>query len=602
MAGIPTDSDLKLLPRQQKLIDYWSTGPWEFLTGVDTDGTPVVRTRDERDKKYPVKPFPAYLPYVQAYLQILSDPDETFIEADKPRQMLFSYTTLGYMLWEILFLPGRRWLLSKSTEDEAKEMIRDKIRFTCSLMPPWFREYMGISDKPELRVDCKRTGSYILGVAQNFASREARGSTASGIFVDEACFQDGYEEIITSVLPMSAKIVAVSTPNPGTPGDDTFYSYMDDVLVSDLSLGKGRGVMDIIKELQNQAAVARAKKYPQVHGMSVGKTRRGVCVIHLDYWADPFKDARWAEKQRSLMPNEGAWRREYLRDRNSPAGKPFFPEFQLSQKKYIKPLVKLAPWPVYRGWDFGSRNPACVWLQASPKTGRVRVIRELMPEGLDTYSFRDLVLYMSGQRDRSFLDRRPKALEWLQLMESDENTPEYLRITPWFAYSPLDPIQYLDYSGHEANMTIAELASTTEEQTKAMILNAEGIFLNHHYTSAKAKVDVLRRLLGPLQDGGPGLVFDPACKILIQGFAGGVVFAKPTPTHPNPNVPAKDKKFSHLYEALGYVVVNAVPLLEPDPGRDTPAYVVGHDGGRGPIMSDEVDPRVVLDADYTVVS
>jgi hypothetical protein len=584
MAGLTPEnssSSISLSHQQQDLIEHWREHPWNFLAGhdADKDKTPIIWTKDERDRLRPVKPFPKHLEYLKIFISILFDPDEKFILADKSRQMYLSTACLLYMLWESIFLPGRRWLLSKSTEDESKEMIKDKIRFPSTMLPEWFQNWAQIQKEPEIRVDIDVSGSYILGVAQNVAEREARGGTASGILIDEAAFQDKFEDMVAAALPMAAKIVAITTPNARAL---KFKEYMDDKVIADYMTGHRYVSMGKVMDLVDEARAKVIKKsYPKIPGMSVQKTAKGVTVIHLDYWADPTKDAKWAQSIRDIMPTETRWRIEYMRDWETVPGEAFYAEFQENQSRYVHTLPRLINAPVYRGWDFGRRTPACVWLQYSPVTGRVWVVREILPVGLDIYSFRNLVMYLSGERERGFLDRNPSALKWLEALEADPHTPESLRVTPWFHHTPTAPISFIDYAGHEANQA-GDANTSTVHVTRAQILGAEGISLQVHYTTTKAKTDQFRRLLQNLPDGRPGLYFDPSCKLLIKGFAGGITYAKPSATNLYPTEPFKDGIYDNLHEALGYVVVNAVPMVEQqeEPG----AVLMGYDGQRQPIM------------------
>jgi hypothetical protein len=65
-------------------------------------------------------------------------------------------------------------------------------------------------------------------------------------------------------------------------------------------------------------------------------------------------------------------------------------------------------------------------------------------------------------------------------------------------------------------------------------------------------------------DGMPGIMLDPACPTLIKGLTGEIVYAKGTPANPEPNEPAKEDRFSHLHESLGYIVANVVTLDNAD--------------------------------------
>ena len=186
------------------------------MTGIDPlTNDPLVWTRDEKDKLEPVKRFPAEKEYLFWVVDGLMR--ERLVIIQKSRQMFASSLICLYMLWECLFVDARRWLLSKVTEDDAKEILRDKIRYPYSQLPGWFREMYPASDTPEARIDFGHTASYIEAVAENVANREARGGTGS-VFVDEAAYQREYSKIWQAALPMAAQIVVVSTPEVGNPG------------------------------------------------------------------------------------------------------------------------------------------------------------------------------------------------------------------------------------------------------------------------------------------------------------------------------------------------------------------------------------------------
>ncbi len=204
-----------LAPEYQEALEAWAYHPWNFLTANDpqTD-EPLIWTRDERDKIRPIKPFP-----IEEYLYWIIDAylNERLVVIQKSRQMYVSTLTCLFMLWQCLFTDARRWLLSKVTEDDAKEILRDKIRYPYGQLPDWFKQLYPASITPEARMDFGYTKSYIQAVAENVADREARGGTGS-IFVDEAAFQREYPRIWSSALPMAAQMIVVSTPELGNPG------------------------------------------------------------------------------------------------------------------------------------------------------------------------------------------------------------------------------------------------------------------------------------------------------------------------------------------------------------------------------------------------
>lgn len=230
--GVASDEKTNRLSeaRQQALIG-WSRNPWNFLTGVDPDtGDPIYRTRDERDDRTPIKVFPKKA-YLERLVEDLRQDKPRFVELEgsrqeladilfliKSRQMMATTTTMGVCLWELLFQPARRIILSKVTEDDAKEILQDKLRAPWSYLPAWVKKELPLDDKPAGKATALHTGSYALAVAENAAYRECRGGTASRLVIDEASYQDYCQEIVESAQPMAKRITIITTPMANSPG------------------------------------------------------------------------------------------------------------------------------------------------------------------------------------------------------------------------------------------------------------------------------------------------------------------------------------------------------------------------------------------------
>lgn len=207
--------------QRDKLVALWSRDPWEFLTGRDVDGTPVYQTKDESDPINPVKPFPDY-PYLKAWIEALhaeliragggEKRQCQMVLADKPRQVFLTTATLAFFNWSCMFQKARRWLVSKQTEGEAADLIRDKVRFPCSQMPEWLRTAYGASKRPYIRADYQ-SGSHMLAVGENAADTEFRGGTSTGGLVDEAAFQKRTKEIVAAARPQASLLVLLTTPH-----------------------------------------------------------------------------------------------------------------------------------------------------------------------------------------------------------------------------------------------------------------------------------------------------------------------------------------------------------------------------------------------------
>lgn len=215
------------------LLDLWASDPWQWLTGEDLDGRPIVWTRDEMDEKAPLKPFPRDKAYLQRLVYAALEPEPLFV--DKARQMMVSTTLARLADWICRFHPARNILISKQKEGEAEKLIREKIRAGEPMLPEWVRDTFNVKGTPANRVEYTnpytphngmQASSYIHGVAQNFAASEARGTTASVVLVDEAAYQDNTGDIIDAVAPMAARLWVVTTPLQWSKGGRVFYSYI----------------------------------------------------------------------------------------------------------------------------------------------------------------------------------------------------------------------------------------------------------------------------------------------------------------------------------------------------------------------------------------
>src|SRR5262245_57060829 len=191
----------------------------------------------------------------------------------------------------------------------------------------------------------------------------------------------------------------------------------------------------------------------------VNLDRRGEwAIIHIDYWADPRKrDPEWAVRMRARL-GEQRFRREILRDWTVAAGEPYFLEVANDPMAYVFEVPYLMDAPIYVGLDFGRRHPAAAWLQHDRKADRIFVLREWMPAQIDAYSFRDVVLWLSGLKHYGEL--QPFSQAWADRLARDPSFPQ----TPFFP-PRAQAIEFQFWAGHEANMERAEVAAETEERS-----------------------------------------------------------------------------------------------------------------------------------------
>ena len=204
-----------LHPARQKLFNQISKDPWRFMTAEDPlTSEPLVWTRNENSPRGR-DPFPDK-DYLRLYVKALVDEPVLFVP--KSRQMIISTATLVLCLWEILFQYSFRTILSKVTEEDAEELLENKVRFTYRALPERLRKMRKVHDRPKGRAVCSDTASYILAAAQNVADRECRGGTGNRLVIDEAAYQDYTQSIVEAGQPMTNRLVVISSPNVSYPG------------------------------------------------------------------------------------------------------------------------------------------------------------------------------------------------------------------------------------------------------------------------------------------------------------------------------------------------------------------------------------------------
>lgn len=140
--------DVSKTAARLELLKFWALDPLNFILGEDTEEreiTPgsgiysrkLIWTSDEKDDAAPLKPFPDW-EYIQRYITILHLERE--VVSDKARQMFMTTATLLYILWNCLFKFNRRWIWTKTTEDESIAHLQSKVRAVHARLPAWVKE------------------------------------------------------------------------------------------------------------------------------------------------------------------------------------------------------------------------------------------------------------------------------------------------------------------------------------------------------------------------------------------------------------------------------------------------------------------------------
>jgi hypothetical protein len=516
--------DLILTPAREECLAIWSQDPWAFLTGKDPDtGESIIKTVDQKDKKDPVKPFPGHLDYLHYLVDLLENEEK--LQVEKASQMVITTTISLLMAWRCAFKDGYKVLLSKHKEEEAEIILAEKVRTPWALMPEWLKHHIPVTVKPKNRcIFRKQKGieSTILGLTETAAAGEARGQTYQVGLIDEAEWQELLRELITAMLPRCGQLVFWSTPAKGGDGVAIFREYLADDAV----------------HWKSQPELHAIKKKYAIPGMSIRRNNdRNFTIVRIEHSADPAKRSRaWEEEAKREYPSLLDFRREMKIDRTSNVGRPFYPQFAENPRRFIAKSARIPRGAaILRGWDFGGSNPACVWGFWSFKYRLFWVLRELLAYDCDTYQFRDLVKYLSGQLSMETLSQHPRAMQMLEDLRAEPAYPE----PPWFE----GPNRFLDFAGHEGLMGPRGLLPAGQSRSAVEILALGDIHLYAQYTKQTARADIINGL-SRLRDcyfsdhkdclGHPGLLLDPACPLLIRGLSTGIVYAKATPQNPDP--------------------------------------------------------------------
>ena len=535
--------ELQLTPAREEALAKWAQSSWAFFTATDPDDgqTPIIRTIDQRDKKNPIKAFPTRLEYLRLIDDLLDY--EQYLACEKSSQMFVSSIILLKQLHRCAFRQAWKVLLSKHKEEEASQLLDEKIRKVWLLMPDWVRVALPLTLRPKNKITWPKTGSSILGLPENAAAADARGQTYNTGLIDECCWQDELQAILTAMLPRAGQVIFWSTPAPGGEGERVFREYLKDDPIH---------IHPKLLEIR--------KRYAHVKGVTMRRNEaKNITILRIEHTADPAKRSKaWEIDAARPYPSLADFRREVKLDRTSVAGKPFFPAFAENPKRYIRRCDRLIKAPLVRGWDAGKRTPACIWGQWSKRSRRWFTIRELPGKDVDMYVFRDLVKYLSGQLSRESLRAHDmpsganRAYEILEELALDKSYPP----PPWFSGNHA----FVDIGGHEFIRSGPGLTKANEPQVAAEILALGDVNIMPVYTFKKSRYEIVRSLAKVRPDGLPGILLDPACPALIRGLCGEIVYAKGTPTKPEPNEPAVVPVYSDLLEALGNALVNIVAL------------------------------------------
>lgn len=202
-------------------------------------------------------------------------------------------------------------------------------------------------------------------------------------------------------------------------------------------------------------------------------------------------------------------------------GDPVYAGFKSDVHVAKETLEVLGNLPIIRMIDFGYRFPACGWYQILSAKDRVHKLAEYIGENQTIDAFADQVLRISFERFPSVR------------FETGG-----------------------DPAGHQK--------SDKSEQTSVEILVTKGFIPNIHTfkskpTYIKDGLNLVRRELQVRDDGLPGFIIDPSCRLTEEAYLGGYCLKEGS------DEPDKDcHPYIDVADTDRYFFVNYVPVVKPD--------------------------------------
>lgn len=245
-------------------------------------------------------------------------------------------------------------------------------------------------------------------------------------------------------------------------------------------------------------------------GLRVWKNKKnGFVVALLHYSADSEKGEAWVNSIRqNLAPDQ--WDQEYEIDWGVYIGKRFFQSFKAVD--HVRSLSPIAGKPLLRGWDFGFHFPAVVFCQIDDRD-RLLVLDEFHTPDVELEYFAREVINFSQSRfpDFSFRD-------------------------------------YCDPAGTQR--------SDKMPRTSIEILNKYGIYpayrwcRDEHYAWGLIRQQLLKRT-----GGDTGLLVDPRCKLIVEGFESRMRYRSFREGRKPTEAAVEEHPFIDLFDALKYLVL-----------------------------------------------
>ena len=457
--------------------------PWFFKQRL-------IKTIDEHDSEHPVKHIPPW-PHLPLITEILQRHKLVLIE--KARQVFITWTVLADLLHTALFHDHSRIFVQSKKYSEACELVsmrtgvkskfgRGRIHALYQyLLPGLFTDVQFFQGEAQFE-----NGAVIKALAGG--EEQVRQHTVTRYFADEAARIPEFEDTWVAARPSvegGGKLFAATTPK----GKEAFYYLFKDF----------RGTGTVTEPLP---------------GMRVEECDNGVCIVTLNWWIVPGRDAAWYARATTGMPPAKA-RQEYDIDYGVFEGMPVYPQFR--RESHVKALEYQPDLPVIRGWDFGYKRAVVIFAQ---KVGR---------------SLNILHAVLSKQSSTKML-----AIEVVR--DSDE----------LFHNGTFE--DYCDPAG------IGDRGASDESSLEILEAYPFNISPSWRRTQIMNGVDVISKLI---QENRLAVNTSPSCEPVMDAFLGGYAFTE------QGDKPKKDGIHEHYMDATRYLVDNTFDAAD-DPAPEVP--------------------------------
>jgi len=190
-------------------------------------------------------------------------------------------------------------------------------------------------------------------------------------------------------------------------------------------------------------------------------------------------------------------------------GKLIYHNFKRDYHVAKQPLI-WAKGPLYRGWDNSGNVPACVVVQV-PRPNHIQLLKEFHSDRLGIVDFTNYV-----QNQCNLLWPNAEYEEWG------------------------DPAGENEYSKRGGGFT-----------SNAKLMRECGVNVKPSEQNIRARIEAVDQSLARIE----GLVIDPSCIRIINGFLGGYCYKPDVATTGEERDAIMKNRFSHPHDALQYVLV-----------------------------------------------